>query len=278
MEQVKQVGNIARPLWKWAVYIMVGLLLMGWLLNVPAGLLGKADAVGYAVCHRIDARSFHIGTRQLPMCVRCSGQYLGAALGLIYQGVIGRRRTGWPSKLALALFAIFGVAYGIDGVNSYLHLPPMMAAFPDLPRLYEPSNILRLFTGTGVGLGVAALLFPAFNSAVWKQSDPRPALGGLRGLGGLLALGVGLDVLVLTGSAWVLYPLALVSAGTVLALLTMVYAMVWIMVFRRENRFENLGELALPLVGGFGCGLAQIALLDLGRYWLTGTWGGFFLG
>jgi uncharacterized membrane protein len=278
MEQVKQARSVAHLPWKWGIFLAVGLLLLGWVLNVPAGLLGKADAVGYAVCHRIDRRSFHIGTRSLPLCARCSGQYLGAALGLAYQFAIGRRRTGWPGRLALALFASFLVAYGVDGVNSYLHLSPLMNALPDLPRLYEPNNTLRLFTGTGVGLGVAALLYPAFNSAVWKQSDPRPALGGLRALGGLLALAVGLDLLVLTGSAWVLYPLALVSAGTVLVLLTIVYAMIWVMLFRQENRFDHLGELALPLVAGFGGGLAQIALLDLGRYLLTKTWNGFYLG
>ena len=107
MEQVRRAVNTAHLPWKWGVYLLVGLLLVGWVLNVPAGLLGKADAVGYAVCHRIDERSFHLGTRSLPLCARCSGQYLGAALGLVYQFVIGRRRTGWPSWLAFGLFGLF---------------------------------------------------------------------------------------------------------------------------------------------------------------------------
>ena len=36
------------------IFIALGILLFAWLLNTPPGLLGKADAVGYAVCHRID--------------------------------------------------------------------------------------------------------------------------------------------------------------------------------------------------------------------------------
>ena len=60
--------------------LAVGLVLLGWLLNTPPGLLGKADAIGYAVCHRIDLRSFHLGERALPLCARCSGMYLGAML------------------------------------------------------------------------------------------------------------------------------------------------------------------------------------------------------
>ena len=81
---------------KGLVYGSVALLLLGWLLNTPAGLLGKADAIGYAVCHRIDVRSFHLGDRPLPLCARCSGMYLGAGLGLIYQSIFSRRHTGTP--------------------------------------------------------------------------------------------------------------------------------------------------------------------------------------
>src|SRR5512143_3851532 len=75
------------------------IVLFFWLLNTPAGLLGKADAIGYAVCHRIDARSFHIGERQFPLCARCSGMYLGAMVALLYQAVTGRRRAGMPGRI-----------------------------------------------------------------------------------------------------------------------------------------------------------------------------------
>ena len=68
--------------WNKLVVTAVFLLTLGWLLNTPAGLLGKADAVGYAVCHRIDLRSFNLGERQMPLCARCTGMYLGAVLGL----------------------------------------------------------------------------------------------------------------------------------------------------------------------------------------------------
>jgi hypothetical protein len=50
-------------------------LLIAWLSLTPPGLLGKADAVGYAVCHRIELRSFHLDGRPLPLCARCSGMY-----------------------------------------------------------------------------------------------------------------------------------------------------------------------------------------------------------
>ena len=67
---------------KLLVFVAVGFLFLGWLFNTPLGLLGKADAIGYAVCHRIDLRSFHLGDRTLPLCARCTGMFLGTLVSL----------------------------------------------------------------------------------------------------------------------------------------------------------------------------------------------------
>lgn len=160
----------------------------------------------------------------------------------------------------------------VDGTNSFLHL------IPGAPGIYEPNNTLRLFTGTGMGLVIAAMLFPAFNQTVWKEWDPKPAFTNFLGLGGLVVPALGLDGLVLTGSSWVLYPLALISALGVLVLLTVVYSMVLLLLLRFENRFQFIYQLALPLAGGFGIGLLQIILLDVVRFAFTHTWDGFHLG
>ena len=249
-----------------------GLVLIGWLLNTPPGILGKADAIGYAVCHRIDVRSFHMGITQLPLCARCTGMYLGAMLGLVYQSVIGKKRSGMPHRSVIVCLAIFLAAFGIDGVNSYLHF------FPGAPSLYEPQNWLRLLTGMGMGLGIAAVIFPAFNQTVWSEWDPRPALSSLPVFGLLVVLALGLVGLVLTGNSLILYPLALISAAGVLVLLSLVYTMVWLLVLRYENRFQRISQLLLPLTGGFTFSLMQIAAFDFVRYLFTHTWDGFHLG
>jgi uncharacterized membrane protein len=272
MERLLAGIHLRHLSWKKPVYVAVGLLLIGWLLNTPGGLLGKADAIGYAVCHRIDVRSFHLGLRQLPLCARCTGMYLGAMLGLAYQAVVGGRKAGTPPWRVLVVLGLLVAAFGVDGLNSYLHL------FPGAPSVYEPQNWLRLLTGTGMGLVIAAALFPAFNQTVWKNWNTKPALSGLRYLAGLLGLALLLDLLVLSGNPLILYPLALISAAGVLVLLTMVYSMVWLMVLKAENLYLKFSQLLLPLSGGFGMALLQIALLDFGRYMLTGTWDGFHLG
>ena len=110
-------------------------LLFFWLVETPAGLLGKMDAIGYAVCHRIEARSFHLGDRALPLCARCSGMYLGALLGILYQLPL-RPRAGLPTRKVSFVLLVFLVAFAVDGINSYVHF------FPQFPSLYNPSPLL----------------------------------------------------------------------------------------------------------------------------------------
>lgn len=244
------------------------LLLAVWLIKTPPGLLGKADAAGYAVCHRIESHSFLLGDRQIPLCARCSGMYLGALLGMIYLTCYPKK-AGMPSIKVSVILGLFLAAFAIDGVNSYLHFIPAM------PSLYEPSNALRLFTGTGVGLGIAAILVPVLNQAAWKDFNPQAALRGWRDFLPLLGLALVLDLAILSDNSLILYPLALLSAFSILLVLTTVYLIVWLMITKSENLFTRRTELALPALAGFLIALLQIATLDSIRFWLTGTWAGF---
>lgn len=247
-----------------------GLIVGSWLAFTPPGLLGKADAIGYAVCHRIDLRSFHLGDRPLPLCARCTGIYLGALFGMLTLALTGRARAaGLPPTRLLLVLAGFIAAMGVDGLNSYATL------FPGLPHLYEPRNDLRLVTGTLNGLAVGALIYPVFNQTLWRDWDPRPALAGFRHLGLLLLMAAGLVALVLTENEIVLYPLALLSALGVVVLLTMLYSLGLLILLRRENRASGWREAALPIVAGLTLAMLQIAVVDAGRYAIFGTWSGF---
>jgi len=258
--------------WNKLVLAAVGLLLLGWLLNTPGGLLGKADAIGYAVCHRIDLRSFHLGERQLPLCARCTGMYLGALVGLGFQQITANGKTGTPHWSVIGGAACLAGAFAIDGLNSYLTL------LPGFPTAYQPQNWLRLLTGSGMGVAVSIALYPAFNLTIWKQTVPEPAIGSLRSFAGILAIVLLVNGAALLENPLLLYPLALISAFGVLFLLTMVYTMVWVMILQRENTYENTRQLFLPLIAGFGMALLQITILDIGRFLLTGSWDGFYIG
>jgi len=272
MEHIKESLRTRSLPWKGVVYIAVALLILGWLLNTPPGLLGKADAIGYAVCHRIDIRSLHLGDRQMPLCVRCSGMYLGAMLGLGFQAWISPRRSGTPPVSILVMLGIFIAAFVIDGLNSFFNLIPFV------PTLYEPQHWLRMLTGSGMGLVIAIALYPAFNQTVWKQPDERPAITNLISMAGLVLLTLSIDGLVLTENPLILYPLALISAGGVIVILTLVYGMLCLILFKRENCFSSLQQMLFLIIAGLGIAFAQIIVLDIIRYMITGTWDGFYLG
>jgi uncharacterized membrane protein len=266
---------------KYLVVVAAVLVLTGWLVNTPPGLLGKLDAIAYAVCHRIAERSFHIGSVQLPLCARCTGMYLGAVTGLVFQSIRGGKRSKAPGWGIIAVLVVFVVAFGIDGLNSYLYLLKQIrpGILPQIPNIYIPNNTLRLLTGSGMGLGIAAMLFPAFNQSIWTNyDDTRASLTGWKGFGILLGIQIILDLLVLTQSPIILYPVAFISVLGVLILLTMVYTIVWVMITGQENKYTKMQQLWLPLLAGFTITMIQTFGIDMLRFWLTGTWGGFPLG
>lgn len=273
---LKRIGAASKVL----VIAAALLVFVGWFLNTPPGLFGKADAIGYAVCHRIGERSFHIGSYQLPLCARCSGMYLGAVTGLVFQSLIGWKRLKIPHWSIIALLVVFVAAFGIDGSNSYLYLLKQVSPgiLPNIPNLYVPNNTLRLLTGSGMGLGMAVMLFPAFNQTVWADGEDKPAIPGWKAFGLLLGIQVIFDLLVLSESPIVLYPLAIISALGVWLLLTIVYSMVWVMIMGQDNKFTKLRQLWLPFLAGLTIALIQTAAIDALRFWLTGTWGAFPLG
>jgi len=254
------------------IWIIGGILAVLWWQTTPPGLLGKADAIGYAVCHRIDVRSFHLGARAIPLCARCTGMYAGAMLGLLYQHWRAPRHSALPPHTLWLPLGVLVAAFGADGLNSYLHF------FPNAPGLYQPNNILRLLTGTGIGLVMASFVYPAFQDTMWQQAIPKPALKDGRDLVVLLMLGLVVDALILTENPLLLYPLALLSAAGVLILLSMIYGMLWVMLWRAERFATRTRQLLPPILVGLTLGLLQIAVLDYLRYRLTGTWDGFHLG
>ncbi len=250
-----------------------------WFSYAPPGLLGKADAVGYAICHRIDERSFHIGNRQLPLCARCTGEFFAAGISLLFFALVSPKKSGMPGWKLGAPLLLFFIAFGIDGSNSYLYLLKQTSggALANIPNLYIPNNTLRLFTGSGMGIALASILYPAFNQSAWKEVDPGRALDWKK-LGILIGIVLLADFAVLSDSAIVLYPVAILSVLGVLALLIMVFSMVWILMMRQENEFTSLKQMWLPFLAGITLAFLMISGIDLLRYQLTGTWGGFRLG
>jgi uncharacterized membrane protein len=272
-QPIKQkIQNILR----WFVPVAAVFAFAAWMYVSPEGALGKLDAIGYAVCHRIGARSFHIDDRQLPLCARCTGEFYAAGAALIFQVFISGRRSKLPSRGIIAVLVLFFLAFGIDGSNSYLYLLKQTAhgTFDKIPNLYVPNNVLRLFTGSGMGIALAAVLYPVVNQTLWRDLDDHPALEW-KSFGILIVSVIVINLLILTDSPIVLYLIAYLSALGTLSLLVIVFAILWIMIMRQDNSFEHPRQLWLSLLSGFTLAMLLILSIDLFRLHLTGTWNGF---
>ncbi|HOD04696.1 MAG TPA: DUF2085 domain-containing protein [Anaerolineaceae bacterium] len=254
-------------LWKPLLVGFGAAVLILWLAFAPPGLLGKADAVGYAVCHRITERSFMLGDRAMPVCARCSGTFLGALLGLAYQLPRGRRGKLPPVSICIAL-GVLALAWAFDGFNSYMHF------FEGAPHFYEPQNWLRLATGTGLGLGMALVLLPIMHQTFFTTFDDRPAIPNWGAFGGLLGLAALLNLVILTENPLVLYPLAVLSSVSVLTLLTLCYSLLLVIFLKRDGLANTWRDVWPALVGGLTIALLQTLVIDAVRLYLTGSWGG----
>jgi uncharacterized membrane protein len=245
------------------------ILFIIWLVNTPQGSIGKLNAIGYSVCHQIPSHSFKIGIITFPLCSRCMGMYLGIFIGvgtLLSKG----KKSGLPSFKMLAIFGLLIAAWLVDGVNSFL--------FGVLGKsiLYIPNNSLRLITGFGMGLTIAVTIFLLFNLTVWKEFRKISPID----IKTLLLMGAGTVLiisLIFINNEILMNLFAYISTGTVLALLTTLYTIVWIIVLHKENSFKAFGELMLMVNAGLFCALLQIILLDSFRLALTGTWASLVL-
>ena len=252
-------GGRSRPLDGVIVVLALAAILL-LLLGPPHGLIDKADGAAYAVCHRIPARSFMIAGRPLPLCARCSGTYLGTLAAL---AVLTLRRRGRASRLPtpryLGVFAFFMLVWAADGFNSFLTL------FPGLPHLYEPSNTLRLVTGTLEGLALGAVLLAAWNVTVWAEPDDTPSVESWRDLAWMLAGGAIVIALVSRPWAPLLVPLALLSGAAIVGLVATVNTMLVLMLWRREGQFHRKREAVAPIMAGLALAMGELALVGMGR-------------
>jgi uncharacterized membrane protein len=233
-------------------------------------LLAVGDWSGYALCHRITERSFTIYGRQFPLCARCTGMYLGAALTALALFLAGRaNRVLLPRRgLFLAMLLLLALM-GIDGLNSYSHF------FPDTPHLYEPRNWLRLATGMGAGLTLGAITFAALAQALWRWPRYLPLLENWRELVSLLLLGLVAAAIVLSNQQSLLYVMALASSAGLIFVVAALNTSVVLVFLRSDGQAETWREAARPLLAGLILAVMELTAVSTARWAMTGTLTGF---
>lgn len=263
-----------RPFSRWLIVVIVfcALLVIAFYAVTDAAYLEHdhtlvgADWFGYAVCHRITERSFMINGRQLPLCARCTGMYLGAALAVLSLWLSGRiRYTALPSLPILLTLLGFIAIMGVDGLNSYSHF------FPNAPHLYQPRNWLRLLTGMGTGLAMGAIILPTLVQTLWCQGEFRPSISTFRELFGLLLVGGTAVFLVLSNQPIILYVLALISVVGLLTIVTALNTVTMLILSRRESLAVTWQQASLPLLLGAALAVIELSIISWLRFYLTGT-------
>jgi uncharacterized membrane protein len=277
MDQIQTLPGDAParlPRWLSALVAVVAILvLLLWALGTPPGVLGKANAVAYAICHRIADRSFLIDGLPMPLCVRCTGIYLGVMTSLLIAIASGRTRVRrLPPRMVSVVLGLFAVIMGIDGVNSYIHL------FPGGTGAYEPHNWLRLVTGMFCGITMFNLIFPVFNGIIWRDPDEARNLNDLKELAGVCAVAALVILMVLTERPVFLWVFGVLSTIGVLVMLTMVGTVLFLSLTRYDRTAVRWRDLTIPLTAGVTLAFIQIGGIDILRFALTGTWNGFTFG
>ena len=269
-----EVGEfMEKPLprfWIWLGVLLALAALSVFVFFTPPSLLRKADYIAAAVCHRIPNHTFFIDEHQLPLCQRCTGTFAGALTGLLFQwGVLRRRRTRlFPLLWQWLLLGGFAAFWGLDGFNSYTTL--LLGREAGILG-YAPQPLIRLLTGTFMGLGMSIVLVSAFNQVFWRDALPEAPLPRWRNVAPLLALGLLQAAIIFTLEPWLLYPVALYSTAGVVAMMLCLGAMVWTMAVGREQSYAGWREAWLPLI--WGIVFAGVIFIGMGglRLFLTGS-------
>src|SRR5262249_31790615 len=105
---------------------------------------------GSVICHQRPERSFFLWSHQMPVCARCTGIYLGAALTVLLTPV-----TRWlPGVRRLQP----SVSRSPKGFALLAGAPAVAEPVYALTTGVAPSNSIRAASGLCLGLAVAALI------------------------------------------------------------------------------------------------------------------------
>ncbi|HEX6121577.1 MAG TPA: DUF2085 domain-containing protein [Ktedonobacterales bacterium] len=211
----------------------------GWLVALVAvafwpgaSLIDRLMVLDGGVCAQNPLHSFFPGGIQLPLCSRNTGIYLGVASTTLWLAATGRLRAArLPGRAVTLVLGLAALLMAVDGFNSL---------FRDLglPHPYTPQNPLRLATGLGMGVAMAAFLLPVASAILWRVDDERPAFGTPRELLPLLPILSIAWIAVASQTPPLLYPIAILSSLGLLLAVTLLNVVFTLGLTNRVGRFS----------------------------------------
>ena len=226
----------------------------------PWDVDSKLRLILSGLCAQRPGHSFFVDGAPLPLEARMLGIFCGFLTTTLVSWLAGGwRRTQLPRGWALVVSEAGIGVLGVDGVNALLY-------DSGLAHLYIPSNELRLLTGLGCGIALAALIAPVLSWAFWRQRESIPLVAGRADLVRTGLVVGGLAVLIMTGAPgrYVLSAVALASAtGSFWLVNTYLAAISW----QGAGAADDWGDLAWSGAVGILLTAGELVALAALRGW-----------
>ena len=158
------------------------------------------DKIGYAVCHQLPERSIFIEGKQLPVCARDTGIYIGSLISFLFILLSRKRRNAIPVRYISFTFVFFFILMGIDAFTSYLGI-----------RI--TTNSIRLITGLLTGISLPFFIYPIIIDNIFESPEENHIIKTPYEIILLLLLVVSSYLLIFHFNTKLYYPIAFASVA-----------------------------------------------------------------
>ncbi|MBN1484086.1 MAG: DUF2085 domain-containing protein [Chloroflexia bacterium] len=244
--------------------LLLGFFLLPLPLTQPWSLEQRVWALVHGFCAQAPGHMLSFGGRELPLCARDSGLYLGASLAMAY---LLLRGYGWaagrPARWFWRVFALVGLFFAVDVLNS-------VAGDRFYASIYPPHNALRLASGLLLGMCLAVPLLWALSLSFAARQPQRSVFNSWGDLLALLALEGLAGLLLWSGWPFLYVPLTVLTVLAMLALL-LAGVFLWILLVTKGKQvLESCGQVLPALFWASVISAALLAGLSALRYLLVG--------
>ena len=181
--------------------------------------------IGYAVCHQLPQRTWHVRDQALPLCSRCTGIYLGMFLLFAFYFFVKylrRQRPSIPPSLPIIIMsALFFIIMPINAISPHFGAPT--------------HNVARLITGILFGFSVPLFLLVAFNYSTQGKNEEKRVIK-LGEYISLLVLVAVATTLIIIGNVPALYFAAYASVAGLLIFATLLNATIVKSILEQRNK------------------------------------------
>jgi uncharacterized membrane protein len=145
--------GIALAAWLWVAALLAAPLAASGDINLTPTMGIAVYLAGSLICHQRPERSFHLSDVRMPVCARCSGLYIGGAIGVVaWIAVAGMRQS--VSRTARA----FVVSSAPRTLLITLSVPTLITVMTAMAGIWDPGNVTRAALALPLGLGIGGIV------------------------------------------------------------------------------------------------------------------------